>query len=239
MKKTFLYLALALFAVTSCRKDENILEPEVSIETQNGYDDVAAKKFLETHYFDAKGKVQVLADKDTVNVKLSDLSPVTLPSGVIYVMRPGAQPENGTVMGDADKISLMHISTSYVATDTEGKVMFTSPAVFGNTIAGSGIPQFDPLFYYAKKSVLDKAVNDVAKKRNFYEIEGFREALQKFQAFDKDDASDYNLQGLIIVPSRAAFARDPHYNYTGMGYRNRSFIFNFQVYRSVAATDPR
>ena len=49
MKKVFLYLAMASIALTSCRKDEEVLQPEVSIDTQNSYDDQAAAKYLETH----------------------------------------------------------------------------------------------------------------------------------------------------------------------------------------------
>ncbi|MGZ5192746.1 MAG: hypothetical protein ACXWVV_02290, partial [Kaistella sp.] len=72
-----------------------------------------------------------------------------------------------------------------------------------------------------------------AKLRSYYEIEGFQEAIKKFQAYDIPDDSNYNLQGVIIVPSRAAFARDAHFNYTGLAFRNRSFVFNFQIYKST------
>ncbi len=47
-----------------------------------------------------------------------------------------------------------------------------------------------------------------------------------------EDSDNYNLQGIIIVPSRMAFARDDHYAYNGFIYRNRSFIFNFQLYNA-------
>jgi len=97
----------------------------------------------------------------------------------------------------------------------------------------TGVPQEDPAYYYVKQSVLDAASAGVAKERSYYEIEGFREALQKFKAFDLPEDADYNLQGVIIVPSRAAFARDAHFNYNNISLRNRSFVFNFQVYKSM------
>lgn len=240
MKKVFLYLAMASIALTSCRKDEEVLQPEVSIDTQNSYDDQAAAKYLETHYFDSKGNVKDFVETDTVNVKLSELNPVTLPSGVIYVMRPDAQPVDGTPIGNSDIIRLMSNTTTFVATNNDNKVLYTSAYPFRNTISGSGSPEVDPAYYFVKKEILNNAVNDYAKVRSFYEIEGFKEGLQKFEAFDIPDESNYNLQGLIIVPSRAAFSRDPHSSFGGgISLRNRSFVFNFQVYKTTAAPADR
>ena len=234
MKKTFLFLALASIALTSCRKDEEDVIPEVNIETQNNYDNEAALKFLDTHAFDAKGNLKDYVETDTTMVKLASLSPITLPSGVIYVVRPSAQPSPGSNIGSTDIIKLMSTTVTYVATNTDGKVAFTSPYVFRNTIAGSGIPELDPAYYYVEQSVLDNATGDLAKQRSFYEIEGFSEGLQKFKAFDLADESNYNLQGVIIVPSRLAFARDAHFNYSGIAFKDRSFVFNFQVYKTTA-----
>ncbi len=241
MKKPLLYGLLAALTIISCRKDETEVVEEVSIETQNSYDDQAIQYYLENHYLDEKGNVLELASTDTTHVKLSSLvpAPVTLPSGVTYVIRATAQPDPGTEIGTYDKIHLMSTTYSYVAADTDGKVYFQSPSIFTNTIGGSGIPEIDPAYYYVKKSVLEKATTDAAKQRSYYEIEGFQEALKKFRAFDIPDESNYNLQGVIIVPSRAAFARDAHYNYTGIAFRNRSFIFNFQVYKTEHFTEPR
>lgn len=233
MKKTFLFLALASIAITSCRKTDDDIIPEVSIETQNSYDNQSAEKFLQTHYLDSKGNLKDFVETDTVNVKLADLNPVTLPSGVIYVVRPDAQPVPGTDIGSTDIIRLMSNTVTYLANDTDGKIGFTSPYVFKNSISGSGIPDVDPSYYNVKQSVLDNATTELAKQRSYYEIEGFKEALQIFKAFDIPDESNYNLQGVIIVPSRAAFARDTHFNYSGISFKNRSFVFNFQVYKTT------
>ncbi|MFP5303496.1 hypothetical protein R2R70_20170, partial [Cobetia sp. SIMBA_158] len=72
-----------------------------------------------------------------------------------------------------------------------------------------------------------------AQQSSYYEIAGFKEALQKFSGFkDLPSEAPYNLQGVIIVPSKAAFARNAHYQYLGQTYRNKSFVFNFQIYGS-------
>lgn len=240
MKKAFLFLALASIAFNSCRKDESIIQPEVSIETQNTYDDQAAQDFLQTHYLDAKGNIQNYVATDTTNVKLASLvpAPVTLPSGVIYIKRQGAQPIPGTTIGASDVIRLMGTSNSYVATSFEGKVSFLSGFAFRNTIGGTGAPEVDPPYFYATDALRKKGTAD-EKPRSYYEIEGFKEALLNFKAFDIPDESNYNLQGVIIVPSRAAFARDPSFPYSNISYRNRSFVFNFQVYKTTPAPDPR
>lgn len=235
MKKIFFYIALASLTIVSCRDDENPEKiVEVSVETQNAYDNEAAIKYLETHYLDAKGNIKDFVVGDIVNKKLSELNPVTLPSGVIYIVRPNAQPNPGTPIGSTDVINLMGNITTFIASSTDNKVSYSSPFGFKNTIAGAGVPEVDPAYYYVKKSVLEKATSPITKERSYYEIEGFKEALQKFGAYNIPDSDNYNLQGVIIVPSRAAFARDPHFNYVGVSLNNRSFIFNFQVYKSRA-----
>ncbi len=235
MKKTILFLALASVALVSCREDDaETEEPEVSIETQNSYDDQAIKNYLETHYLDERGNLKDFVEGDSVNVKLVDLSPVTLPSGVVYIMKPGAQPDPGTEIGSNDVLRMMCIATTYVALNGDNKLTFQSPSAFKNTIS-NGTMDVDPAYYYVKNSVV-KTFNEryeTSYDHSFFEIEGFREALQKFKAFNIPDEDNYKLQGVIIVPSRAAFARDVHYNYTGISFRNRSFIFNFQVYKSA------
>ena len=240
MKKILLYSTVALFALTSCRKEEDdptdtYTEPE-TVQVQNSYYDQAIQKFLTAHYLDALGSIRAFSETDPADdnyTKLSEMSPVTLPSGVIYIVRQGAQPDPGTAIGSTDIIRLMSRANSYVAANTDGNVAFIAPFAFKSSIDGAGVPEVDPSYYYVKQSVLDAATADVAKQRSFYEIEGFREALQNFRAFDLSDDSGYNLQGVIIVPSRAAFARDPHYNHAGYSMRNRSVIFNFQVYKTT------
>lgn len=235
MKKIFLGIVVCTLALNSCKKDNDDEIEVVSIETQNTYDDEAADKFLQDHYLDAKGNIKAFDSNDESDdqfTKLANMNPVKLPSGVRYIIRPGAQPDSGRVFGPKDILYLMSSSTSYVASKKDDVVSFGSASTFRNTITGTGVPEKDPAYYYIKSSVLANATTDAAKQRSYYEIEGFQEAIHHFESFNMEPSADYNLQGVIIVPSRAAFARDSHFNYTGLSYKDRSFIFNFQIYKS-------
>jgi hypothetical protein len=236
MKKFFLFSIILLTTLSSCRKDEvapSYKEPD-DIATQNYYDDEAAKKFLTENYLDAQGNVKAfdpIDPSDDNQTPLSGMSPQTLPSsGVIYIVRNTAQPNPGTVVGDTDVIRIMNKGLGYVAMSVDGVIKYSSPAAFVNTIQGSGVPQVDPSYYYVKNAVLTAA----GKPRSYYEMEGFQEGIRKFLSFNKLDSEGYNLQGVIIVPSRAAFARDEHFPYQNLNWRNRSFVFNFQLYKSSA-----
>ncbi|WP_018676743.1 hypothetical protein [Riemerella columbina] len=238
MKKNIILSVLSLGLIaTSCRKDEEEKKVEtVDLQTQNEYDTEAITTFLKEHYFDSKGNIVAFDEKDTAddNEKpLSDYQPQTLSNGTVYVVRTNAQPTAGKTIKANDQITLMHRTYTYLATKNEsGVVKLRSGYPFYNTIDGTGVPQEDPSFFYVKQSVLDKS----GKNRNFYEIEGFNEALQHFKSFDLNDDADYNLQGVIIVPSKAAFARDPHFNYAGYSLNDRTFVFNFQVYKTADRT---
>lgn len=238
MKKALIYIAVAAFTITSCRKDETdtetIIKDEVKdLATQNSNDDKAIAKYMDEHYLDALGRVVKFSTTDTsddANKKLSELNVQKLASGVVVVIRDGAQPEPGTTIGTTDIISIMQRSYTYVAQENNG-IEYVSEIQFSNTIDGTGVPEVDPAYYYVKQSVLDAS----KKTKPYYEIEGFQEGLKYFKSFDLPNSANYNLQGVILVPSRAAFARDEHYPYGSMSYRNRTFVFNFQVYR----TSPR
>lgn len=241
MKKIFFGLAIFALALNSCKRDVTdpaVVAPVYDAATQNTYDDQAAKQFLNDYFLDARGNIKPFTTTDVpsaTNIKLADLNPVTLPSGVIYIMRAGAQPTAGTAIGATDVIRLLSNTLTYQATNTNNVVAFTSPQNFRNGVTGTGVPEVDPGYFYTKQSVLDA---DPTKTRSYYQIEGFSEALQKFQACNIPDSANYNLQGIIIVPSRAAFGKDPHFNYTGYSLNNRSFVFNFQVYKSDVRTKP-
>ncbi len=241
MKKIFLFLAISSLTITSCRKDDNnSLADEVSIETQNSYDDASADQFLKNNYFDAKGNIVAFDSSITTDDKetpLANLNPIKLPSGVIYISK--YVPTNGKNIAKTDKIRWMVKSSTYVGIkEKDGTIKFGSAQLFKNTMTGTGTPEVDPAYFYVKKSVFNKYNEGLttAKTRAFFEIEGLQEALEKFQSFEIPDSENYNLQGVIIIPSRAAFARDDHYPYTTYSFRNRSFVFNFQVYKTETRT---
>ncbi|WP_343607303.1 hypothetical protein [Chryseobacterium oranimense] len=243
MKKIFLYILAGSLCFSACKKDDEIetyKEPE-DITVQNSYDDQAIKKFMSENYLDAQGNIKAFSTTDTSDdneKKLIDMPYETLPSGTIYIMREGAQPtatDEPQTIGNYDILTLMVRANAYLAGNTDGNVSFISSIAINNTINGSALPLVDPMYYYVKKSTR-LAATGVAQQRSYYEVEGFREAIQKFKAFNNlPSATPYNLQGVIIVPSRAAFARDPHYPYNSQySLRNCSMVFNFQVYGTKA-----
>ncbi|RMZ59014.1 hypothetical protein D1632_15750 [Chryseobacterium nematophagum] len=251
MRKIFLYILTGSLFFSSCKKDDEVetyKEPE-DITVQNSYDDQSIQKFLDGNYLDAQGNIKAFDSSDTSDdgyKKLSELSPEKLPSGVIYIKRMGAQPEDidpsnpGTVIGDSAVTTLMMSAKTYLAANLDGNTSFTSAQVMYNCspLDGTGSPLVDPKFYFISKKddLIKDAKTDAAAQQSYYMIEGFNEALQKFKAFDLPNGAPYNLQGVIIVPSRAAFARDSHYNYSGYSFRNRTFVFNFQVYKAQPRT---
>ncbi len=234
MKKLFLYSAALVLSLNSCGDDDNSTIERVSIETQNSYDDQAIQKFLNDCYFDAQGNVEKFSSTDASDdnyPSLATYSPVKLNSGVVYIVRPNAQPVTGATINDTDIIKLMSVSYFTQATETDDVVSFANLSVFRNNIGGTGVPENDPFFYYAKKSLRTQ----YSKERNYFEIEGFREAIKNFQSFEIPDSDSYNLQGVILVPSRAAYARDENVlDGTSSKFQDQSFIFNFQIYKTSA-----
>ena len=225
MSKKILFAVMIALFIQSCNRDDKNSsktgEKEVeSLAEQNTNDDKAIEKYLDEHYLNSQGVVTKFDKTDTRDdneKKLSDLNPKKLENGIIIIKREKAQPANGKTIGATDILHIMTKTQAFLSQkEVSGNVSYTSELNFVNTIDASGVPEKDPYYYYAKK-------------RSYYEIEGFQEGLKEFKAFDKSDNEGYNLQGVIIVPSRLAYARDPHY--LGI-FRNRNFVFNFQIYKA-------
>lgn len=239
MKKIFLYVLAGSLCFSACKKDDEVetyKEPE-DINVQNNYDNEAIQKFLENNYMDSRGNVKAFSSTDTADdneIKLKDLNPQTTPSGAIYIIRTTGQPDPGNTIGNTDVMRIMMRAKAYLAGVSDGNVTFLTNANFSgySTLDETGSSVSDPIFYYAKTSTKTAS----GKPSSYYEMEGFQEAIRKFKAFNQSDAENYNLQGVIIVPSRAAYARDEHFSF-GTQYtspfRNTSFIFNLQVYKST------
>ncbi|MCY0967589.1 hypothetical protein [Chryseobacterium wangxinyae] len=242
MKKIFLYILAGSLSFSACKKDDDdvatFIEPE-NIEARNTLDEQAIQKFMDNNYLDTQGNIKAFSSTDAADdnfKKLSQLSPVKLPSGVIYIKREGAQPNpgvaintNSTVPETASLIKTMIRGTYYRATDIDGNVALTSAGALINTIDAEASPTIDPRFYYVKKSILENASTEAAKQRSYYEIEGFQEGLKYFNGFQNLPNENLpNLQGVIIVPSKAAFARDANF----YNLQNATFVFNFQIYHT-------
>lgn len=239
MKKIFLYILVGTLALNSCKKDDEIetyKEPE-DISVQNSYDDEAILKFMDTHYFDTQGNIKPFSTTDTIDdnyTKLKDMPGLEkLNSGVIIIPRQNAQPDPGTSIGEKDVLNILMNAQRYLAVNTDGNIAFQGGQIFVDNVNTSSMT-LDPIFYYVKTSVLNNATVDAAKQRSYYEIEGFQEGIRKFKAFNQSNNNVYNMQGAILVPSRAAYARDAsYYNSSNSTVRNRSFVFNFQVYKTT------
>lgn len=233
MKKAVLYAAMTVLMFAGCKSDDE--EEAVVVTTteeQKVLDDEAAMKYLDEHYFDAKGNVVEFSstdEDDDDETKLSAYEYTKLPSGVIYLLRPGAQPDPGTAIGATDVIKMMQKTVAFVARRVDGNISLTSTLTFANPINGAGVPTNDPYYYYVKESLMTSS----GKGRSYYEIEGLQEGLKYVKAFSIPDSDNYNLQGIIIVPSRAAYAKDENVN----SFTDYSFVFNFQIYSTRARLD--
>ena len=240
MKKILLYIIIGAIGFTSCKSDSDEEVAEVvSIDTQNSYDDQAAVKFLKESYFDPQGKIVAFSATDTSDDNFPSLytyNPVTLPSGVIVVKRPSAEPIPGKAINDKDILRLTSISSTFVAKSGNEGPIYSTQQNFRNTIMDSGVPEVDPSYFYTKNAQLN------GKDRSYYEIEGFQEGIKQFKSCEIADGDNYNMQGVIIVPSRAAFARDsnvydiPTANGGLLKFVDRSFVFNVQVYKTTTRT---
>lgn len=238
MKNIFLAAAAVSMVMVSCRKDAVNTVTTVPIETQNTLDDQAIVNFLSSNYLDAKGNIQPISELSAAELattkKLAELSPVTLPSGVVYILRPNAQPIPGTPVGSTDVIRLMSNSQSFLAVSSDKGGVFSNGSPFMSSFV-TGALQIDPKYFYASPQYVadyNAKSNAAPVTAGYFMIEGLSEALTKFRSFEKADAEDYNMQGVILVPSRAAFARDAHFNYSGFSLNDRTFVFNFQLYKA-------
>ena len=113
MKKLFILVAVgSLVAVTSCNHDDDNNDnstSNVDIATQNSYDDAAIKTFITSNYLDAKGNIKAFSSTDAADdnyPNLTTYNPVTLPSGVVYIVIPNAQPINGKAVNADEDIDI-------------------------------------------------------------------------------------------------------------------------------------
>ena len=73
------------------------------------------------------------------------------------------------------------------------------------------------------------------------ELKYFTEGLKHFKSTNKSTSDLYNFQGVIILPSRSAYARNRYYlnstnGLSDLTYRDVSFIYNFELVKTEKRT---
>lgn len=237
IKKFFVTLLATVALFTSCKSDDD--NNELSTEQQDSLDDQAIEEYLEQHYFSQdNGKIKKFDtikgnDDDTNNPSLKSLA-VKDPAGYYYASRPDVTAEGSSIISnDASEILISYDVKTFEATnDTDTyKYKYGTITDYANTInTGDGSATTDPSFYYYQ--LTDAQIKN-GVKREHVELKYFSEALKKFKSTGRNGRDLYNFQGIIILPSRLAYGRNKMYTGTSVtakhGYRNASFIFNFEL----------
>lgn len=237
MKKWGICILMAGLFLGACKNDDDV--NELPQEDQNQVDDEAILAYLEDHYFEPeRGLIKKYDENDEEDDNYPSLKSLgtKLNSGVWVIKRPGVTAEGPAVTNNLqDSLLISYHSKRFIATNedlSEGEKSYEPyMADFFNTINSTGQAAWDPYFYYTPITP-DLAGNDI--KQSHFMIEGFVEGLKHFQSTQTSGADLYNFQGAVVVPSRAAYARD--YIYSGGMlrndiYRDNSFIFNFEVHK--------
>jgi major membrane immunogen (membrane-anchored lipoprotein) len=231
MKKYLAFILITSLVLTSCKKEDSpTIAPPIDISEQNSNDDAAIQNFLQDNTFTDNGKVVALTEdekKAGLKKPLTAYKPTKLPSGVVYLhyYEPIANP----LVNKTDALSLQYIANMYISRPVNNKVILSNNLEFSSTIMGTGVARQDPYFYYTSPSKIPAGIT-----ASYFEIEGLQEAMVNFRSCKLEPVDDYKLQGLIIVPSRAAYARDDHYKNYNVNWNDRTLVFNFQIYKAEA-----
>jgi len=238
IKKFFAALFTTTVLLVSCSSDDDN-DKELTVEQRKSLDEEAIEEYLNDHYFSPiNGKLikfdTITGNEDDANTPLKDLT-VKDPAGFYYAARPGVVANGSPIQSnDASKILISYDVKAFEATtDTQYAKKYGFVSTYLNSIdSGDGSAQTDPSFYYAK---LNDALIENGVKREHIEMKNFGEALKKFKATDTNGRDLYNFQGVVILPSHLAFGRNRIYTGTSItenhGYRNTSFIFNFELHK--------
>ena len=195
----------------------------------NEYDEAALNVVLDTYCFSTLGNIKV-AESETEKANPLKKYATKLPSGVWIVKNPEVKNTEETI--DLNKKLTIHNNTFYFrsvkkddGTITHGTIV---PEINFSTINYFGEPKTNP--YFIKSTLLN-----TGDSKSDYEIEGLAEGLKEFKMTEKNPEQLYNLQGVVLVPSKLAYARDAHYYLPSStttkttGFKDCCFIFNFEV----------
>lgn len=242
IKKFFVTLIACSAILVGCNNDDDNgvnKETKIPIEERNALDDEAIQQYMEDFYFNPKnGK---LTKFDTIKGNDDDAYP-TLKSlakqdnlGIWYAENPNHKGTGETIVSnDSTSIYLSSISTYFVATnstDYKRKYGYLGQFYPSSINTGDGSAEQDPTFYYFTPTATE-IKNGV--KREHVELKNFAEGLKHFKTTERATTDLYNFQGVIILPSRLAYARNKFY-VSGSGlteystYRDATIIFNFEL----------
>ncbi|MCB9203158.1 MAG: hypothetical protein H6604_08960 [Flavobacteriales bacterium] len=241
--KANVFLTFSVFVVSvlifSCNKDDNSGTVTYSVSQVNENDDVAIEKYLNEYYFDSAGNVKRIDDTEDVTEEenAEQLSNKLMnfaekqDSGIWIVTREAVEADGDYVSFDNKNTTLQYNMFYFKSYKEDGTVYYRTPATSStfSTILYGFKPRENPYF-------LDAPLYNDGDVKSDYEIEGILEGLAKFKATNNADYTNYNLQGVIVVPSRLAYGRDKHYvNPTSTSatkvetYEDYCFVFNFEV----------
>lgn len=242
IKKFFVTLIACSAVLVGCNNDDDNgvnKETKIPVEERNALDDEAIQQYMEDYYFNPKnGK---LTKFDTIKGNDDDAYP-TLKSlakqdnlGIWYAENPNHKGTGETIVSnDSTSIYLSSVTTYFVATNsTDYKRKYGSLGQFyySSINTGDGSATQDPTFYYFTPTATE-IKNGV--KREHIELKNFVEGLKHFKTTERATTDLYNFQGVIILPSRLAYARNKYYvTSTGLtefsAYRDATIIFNFEL----------
>lgn len=232
-----LLFGLILF---SCNRDDdkgpNYTEEELAI-----LDDQALEKVLQDYYFGLAGKI---TKYDDIEGNADDAYPnlatyaTKLPNGVWIVLHPSVTPSTPYIQPNDSLLVHFQAFSFKSERDSQGNGTYKTLSIPNNrfsSLVGAAVPIWDPFFIHAPMYNTD----DLPK---YYEIEGIKDALVHFKPTQKEIGDPYFFQGVILVPSRLAYARHKHYtnptpSTTTAGLsealRDHNFVFNFEVYKAL------
>ncbi|WP_313374492.1 hypothetical protein [Chishuiella sp.] len=240
IKKFFVTLVTCSIFLISCNSDDDSTnkETKIPIEERNALDDEAIEQLLNDYYFDSTtGK---LTKFDTITGNDDDAYP-SLKSiakkddlGIWYAENPNhVGTGESIVSSDSTSIYLSYKASFFVATnstDYSRKYGYVQSYVTSSTNTGDGSALKDPEFYYA--TLTSTEISNGVKRENI-ELKNFAEGLKHFKTTDRAITDLYNFQGVIILPSRLAFARNKYYTGSSLtensSYRDASFVINFEL----------
>lgn len=242
IKKFFVTLITCSIFLVSCNNDDDSSvnkETKIPIEERDALDDEAITQFLNDFYFNpTTGR---LTKFDTIKGNDDDAYPAlkTIAKqddlGIWYAENPNhIGTGESIVSNDSTSIYLSYITSYFVATNsTDYTRKYGDIGTYKNITSintGDGSALQDPDFYYFIPTATE--IKNGVKRENL-ELKNFVEGLKHFKTTDRAITDLYNFQGVIILPSRLAFARNKYYTGSSLtdysSYRDASFIFNFEL----------